>query len=95
MAQITEAFVLDMMTACERKEHPPLTVHEAQQLLHAWREREALRKDAEGLRTVALELERLMLVIESAVRHSDPRNHAAVMALLLANKSALAAVGAA
>ena len=45
---------------------------------------------------VALELERLMLVIESAVRHSDPRNHAAVMALILANKAAVAkAVGAA
>ena len=44
---------------------------------------------------VALELERLMLVIESAVRHSDPRNHAAVMALILANKAAVRkAVGA-
>lgn len=45
---------------------------------------------------VALELERLMLVIESAVRHSDPRNHAAVLALIIANKAAVKrAVGAA
>jgi hypothetical protein len=45
---------------------------------------------------VCLELDRLMLVIESAVRHSDPRNHAAVMALILANKAAIAkATGAA
>ena len=49
MAQITENMVLDMLTACERNEHPPLTVWEAKQLLHAWREREALRKDADLL----------------------------------------------
>lgn len=42
------------------------------------------------LREVATELDRLMLVIESAVRHADPRNHASVMALILANKEALA-----
>lgn len=39
---------------------------------------------------VALQLDRLMLVIESAVRHSDPRNHAAVMLLLTANRAAIA-----
>lgn len=42
------------------------------------------------LREVATELDRLMLVIESAVRHADPRNHASVMALIAANKEALA-----
>lgn len=42
------------------------------------------------LREVATELDRLMLVIESAVRHADPRNHASVMALIRANKEALA-----
>lgn len=42
------------------------------------------------LREVATELDRLMLVIESAVRNADPRNHASVMALIFANKEALA-----
>lgn len=67
----------------------------ANDTLAALDEMAALRKNAQALRAVALELERLMLVIESAVRHSDPRNHAAVMALILANKAALAAAGAA
>jgi hypothetical protein len=45
---------------------------------------------APDLRAVAIELDLFMLVIESAVRHSDPKNHAAVMALILANRAALA-----
>ena len=44
-----------------------------------------LRDEIARLRGAALELDRLMLVIESAVRHSDLRNHEAVMALILAN----------
>lgn len=43
MSQLTENFVRDMLAACERKEHPPLTVWESQQLLCAWQERERLR----------------------------------------------------
>lgn len=39
---------------------------------------------------VALELDRLMLVIESAVRWQDPTNHAAVLAMLKANRAAIA-----
>jgi hypothetical protein len=38
---------------------------------------------------VALELDRLMLVIESAVRWQDPNNHAAVVALVKANRAAI------
>ena len=55
-------------------------------------EREANKQLAAALPelfAVVADLDRLMLVIESAVRHSDPRNHAAVMALILANKAAL------
>lgn len=40
-------------------------------------------------RAVALELDRLMLVIESAVRWQDPTHHAAVLSLLKANRAAL------
>lgn len=42
---------------------------------------------APDLRAISTELDRLMLVIESAVRHSDPKNHAAIEALILANRS--------
>ena len=45
--------------------------------------------EIERLRANARELDRLMLVIESAVRHSDPINHAAVMALILANRDSV------
>ncbi|MGL4440593.1 MAG: hypothetical protein ACRCUE_15120 [Bosea sp. (in: a-proteobacteria)] len=38
---------------------------------------------------VALELDRLNLVIESAVRYASPRNQAEVMALIRANKAAV------
>jgi hypothetical protein len=38
---------------------------------------------------VALELDRLMLVIESAVRWQDKSNHAAVLAMLKANRAAI------
>lgn len=50
----------------------------------------ATQPAAPDYHAVALELDRLMLVIESAVRHSDPANHAAVMALILANRAAIA-----
>jgi len=36
MGQITEAFARTMLACCERGEHPPLTVWETRQLLHAW-----------------------------------------------------------
>lgn len=39
---------------------------------------------------VALELDRLMLVIESAVRWQDPSHSAAVVAMLKANRAAIA-----
>ena len=39
---------------------------------------------------VALELDRLMLVIESAVRWQDPSHSAAVLAMLKANRAAIA-----
>ena len=43
-----------------------------------------------------LELERLSLIIESAVRQADPVHHAAVVSLIKANRAALAkATGAA
>ena len=44
MGQITEGFAHQMLKHCERKEHPPLTVWEAEQLAHAWLDRERLRK---------------------------------------------------
>ena len=50
MGQITEDFARQMLTHCERKEHPPLTVWEAEQLARAWLEREAMREDAERYR---------------------------------------------
>ncbi len=49
MAQITEQFAADMLGRAERGLHPQFTVWEAKQLLLAWQEREALRKDAERL----------------------------------------------
>lgn len=39
---------------------------------------------------VALELDKLMLVIESAVRRAEPGHHAAVVSLIQANIAALA-----
>ena len=45
---------------------------------------------------VALELDRLMLVIESAVRWQDPTHHTAVVALVKANRAVIAkAIGSA
>lgn len=38
---------------------------------------------------VALELERLSLVVESAVRNSDPANRSAILALIMANRAAI------
>ncbi len=46
MGQITRDFVEQMLTHCERKEHPPLTVWEAAQLAQAWLDREKLRTAA-------------------------------------------------
>jgi len=40
--------------------------------------------------TSAREIDRLYLVIESAVRNADPRNHALVVAALKANQAAIA-----
>jgi hypothetical protein len=37
----------------------------------------------------AVEIDRLMLVIESAVRTADPKNRRAVMAALVANRAAI------
>lgn len=45
---------------------------------------------APDLHSVAVELDRLMPVIESAVGLCDPGHHAAVLALVLANRAALA-----
>jgi hypothetical protein len=50
MGQITEQFAADMLGRAERGLHPQFTVWEAKQLLLAWQEREALRKDAERYR---------------------------------------------
>lgn len=36
MGQITEDFARQMLKHCEQKEHPPLTVWEAEQLARAW-----------------------------------------------------------
>jgi hypothetical protein len=43
MGQITEGFARQMLVHCERKEHPPLTVWEAEQLARAWIDRERMR----------------------------------------------------
>ena len=44
MGQITESFVQQMLVHCARKEMPPLTVWEAEQLACAWLEREHFRR---------------------------------------------------
>jgi hypothetical protein len=44
---------------------------------------------APDLHDGAVELDRLMLVIESAVRNADPRNYKAVVAALNANRAAI------
>lgn len=44
MGQITEAFCQQMLVHCERGEHPPLTVWEAQQLAYAWLKQHAPRE---------------------------------------------------
>jgi hypothetical protein len=44
MGQITEDFARQMIVHCERKEHPPLTVWEAEQLAYAWLALEAARR---------------------------------------------------
>ena len=43
MGQLTQNFVDLAMATCKEGRHPSLTVWEAQQLLHAWNDREALR----------------------------------------------------
>ncbi len=48
MGQITKAFADQMISHCERGEHPPLTVHEAHQLAHAWLHREQLLDQADN-----------------------------------------------
>lgn len=54
MGQITEAFVKQMLVHCERKEHPPLTVWEAEQLARAWLELERERMRLAACGVVAL-----------------------------------------
>ena len=43
MGQLTQNFVDLAMATCKEGRHPSLTVWEAQQLLHAWNDRDALR----------------------------------------------------
>lgn len=45
MGQITEDFARRMLVHTANKQHPPLTVWEAEQLALAWLEREALRQE--------------------------------------------------
>ena len=45
---------------------------------------------APDLHSTALELERLSLVIESAVRHSDPPHREVVLSLIRENRAAIA-----
>lgn len=47
------------------------------------------REETEGLRPVVAELHRLSLVIESAVRHSDPNHAVAVQRLIASAKQVL------
>ncbi|MDH0071280.1 hypothetical protein N7359_01825 [Stenotrophomonas maltophilia] len=54
------------------------------------KESEALLAPGAGPWVVLRELDRLCLVIESAVRQDDPRNHPSVLALIKANQSLLA-----
>lgn len=49
----------------------------------------ALTAERDALLAVAMEFDRLTLVIESAVRHSSPENHASVMALIRLNRAAM------
>lgn len=53
---------------------------------------EELRERAgfKDLLAAAVEIDRLLLVIESAVRFADPKNHPAVLAALKANHAATA-----
>lgn len=43
MGQITRDFAGQMLTHCARKEHPPLTVWEVEQLARAWLDWERMR----------------------------------------------------
>lgn len=73
----------------------PVTRYEGQEERYAKEvaEREANRHAASALPELlatAAELDRLMLVIESAVRWQDPAHHSAVLALVKANRTVLA-----
>lgn len=46
MGQLTQEFVKQMLVHCERKERPPLTLWETEQLLRAWLDREHLVRAA-------------------------------------------------
>ncbi len=54
MGQLTQNFVDLAMATCKEGRHPSLTVWEAQQLLHAWNDREALRARVAELESAAL-----------------------------------------
>ena len=53
-----------MLTHCDRKLQPPLTVNETAQLLHAWSERETLRGEREVLVRLLLEADKVVSTIE-------------------------------
>lgn len=83
---------LKQTPACEldrdnRATREPPAIQKALEILT--REKGELRAEIAQLRAAAIEIDRYLLVIESAVRNADPSQHSAVLAALQANRAAL------
>ena len=65
MAQMTKALADEAMRACAYGQHPALTVHETEQLLRAWFEREVLRAERDHARATIDNAVRLLTGIHA------------------------------
>ena len=69
----------NMIADCAFHDNPEITRANTRLIAAAWEQHEA-----------AVALDRLSLVIESAVRNADPSQHSVVLAVLQANRAAIA-----
>lgn len=65
MGQITEDFAHHMLRHTGHGQHPPLTVWEAEQLAHAWLQREVLRHERDHARAQLDNAVKLLTIIHN------------------------------
>ena len=78
MGQITEDFAHQMLRHTGHGQHPPLTVWEAEQLAHAWLQREVLRHERDHARAQVCNAVKLLtgihaLLYPAPIRTEDGR----------------------